>query len=141
MIPVDIEELMKAQPASFGRDDATEVLRELEALAVQPEDELAVFYVQYRAVNIHSRRTSEELMDPAFPTPQLASATEFVRETYEVGDEFLCLTSGEGEGFYLYEIGTGAVFDVNVGELDDLERGRLQPRWSSFFELLRWYLS
>ena len=141
MIPADVEELMKAQPAASGRDDASEVLRELGALGVQPEDELALFYVQYRAANVHSRRTSEELMDPAFPTPQLASATEFARETYEVGEEFLCLTSGEGEGFYLYEFSTGAIFDVDVDELDELESGSLKPRWSSFFDLMRWYLS
>ena len=56
-------------------------------------------------------------MDPCSPTPQLRSATEFAREVYEVPEGFICLTSCEGEGFYLYECGTEAVFDLGVEEL------------------------
>lgn len=141
MIPDDVLELLKRQPAIQGRVDAVDVRRELAALGVDPASEVAEFFEAFRAVNIHSRHTSEQLMDPAFPSPQLAAATEFVRDVYQVEKEFLCLTSAEGEGFFLYDLRTGAVFDVDVAQLEDLESGKLGARWSTFFDMLRWYLA
>ena len=65
---------------------------------------MAEFFETYRAAKIHSRHTSEQLMDPVFPSQQLAAATQFVRDVYQVDKRFLCLTSAEGEGGYLYDL-------------------------------------
>jgi hypothetical protein len=140
VIPDDVLELLKRQPAAQGRADVLVVQRELAALGVDTGSEVAEFFESYRAVNIHSRHTSEQLMDPAFPSPQLAAATQFVQEVYQVDERFLCITSAEGEGFYLYDLRSGVVFDVAVAQLEDLESGKLTPRWSTFFDMLRWYL-
>lgn len=56
----------------------------------------------------------------------------------EVTEDYVCLTSGEGEGFYLYSITDRKIYDVSVDELDDLEAGKKEARWGSFYELLEW---
>ena len=80
-------------------------------------------------------------MDPCVPSEQIAAATEFAKETFELEGGFLALTSGEGGGFFLYEIGTGEVYDLGVEEFDALKSGGAEARWSSFFEFIRWYLT
>jgi hypothetical protein len=56
-------------------------------------------------------------------------------------NHFICLTSTEGQGAYLYDINTEAVYDFELSQDGKLTSGELKPRWSSFFDFLRWYLS
>jgi hypothetical protein len=79
-------------------------------------------------------------MDPVSPSTQMRSVTDFVRETYAVPVGYICLTSAEGEGFCLYELASGAVYDLDAVQVPLLARSGLQPRWPDAFTFLRWYL-
>lgn len=140
MIPSDIGTLMSIQMGDVVRHDLGDVRRQLAGLGILPGTEIHEFFEAYSVCSVRSEVSHEELMDPSHPSPQLESATAFARETYDVPERFICLTSGEGEGFFLYDLASNAIFDVGVDELDALEIGDVQPRWGSFFEFLRWYL-
>jgi hypothetical protein len=140
MIPADIEELVATQPGNTSRVDSAKALKALEALGVQGDSELAIFFRRYQAAALVSKSSYNELLDPCSPSLQIGDATEFARETYELNDRFIAFTSGEGEGFILYELATGRVFDAAVDEFDSLEEGELEARWPNFFEFVRWYL-
>ena len=140
MIPVDIVKRMSEQPGRVDRDDADEAERHLRALGFRGDTEVVRFFRRYSAAGVMGTASSEELLDPASPTPQLEAVNAFVRDVYEVPARFVCLSSAEGEGFYLVDVNTGVVFDVGVEDLDELESGRIDPRWPSFFDFLRWYL-
>jgi hypothetical protein len=80
------------------------------------------------------------LLDLCSPTRQFAETTDFGRDIYGVPGNYICLSSGEGEGFILYSISDRKIYDISVSELDDLEQGKVEPRWNSFFDLIEWYL-
>ncbi len=67
--------------------------------------------------------------------------TDFGRDTYEMTDDFIYLTSGEGEGFLVYSKQNRKIYDVSVSDLDVLEAGEKQATWDSFFDLIDWCLS
>lgn len=56
-------------------------------------------------------------------------------------EEYLELSSPEGEGSYFYKIDTEEVYDASWNEMDDLNNGRLNPKWASYQEFLEWYYS
>lgn len=141
MIPADIQQLMAKQPGQVARGDATLVGPELARIGVDEQSELGEFFRAYRVSTIASSASTEELMDLLLPSHQVRDATEFARDTYDLAEGYVALTSGEGEGFYLYRVKSGEVFDLGVDEFDALEAGQLQPRWSNFYDFLRWFLS
>jgi|GEM_PF-415607 len=141
MIPEDIRELMALQAGSVGRARSRDATAQLARLGVAEGAQLSVFFAEFKAGGILARLGADELLDPCQPTPQLAGATDFATEVYDLTGGFVALTSGEGEGFVLYELVSGGVYDVGVEEFVALEAGHLSPRWESFFEYLRWYLN
>ena len=122
-------------------EDATKVAQCLKDLDLEGHEQLYDFFMAYKLTGVLSKTSPEELMDLASLTPQILEVTEFVRDAYEVSDDFVCLTSGEGEGFYLYSKTDHKIYNVGVDELDALEAGEMKAEWNSFFELLEWYLS
>lgn len=68
-------------------------------------------------------------------------ATDFGRDAYEITEDFVCLTSGEGEGFLIYGKKDRRIYDVSVSDLDALEAGEAEARWDSFFDLIEWYVT
>jgi len=54
-------------------------------------------------------------------------------------ERFLELSSGEGEGSYLYERSTGFVFDIGWNAMDDLIAGKLTPKWTDYAAFLESY--
>jgi hypothetical protein len=56
-------------------------------------------------------------------------------------NNFLRLSSIEGEGSYFYNKATDQVFDVSWGEELDLVEGKLKPISSTFYDFLEWYYS
>lgn len=141
MIPSDVRQLMSQQQGDTSRSDVGLAQSALAQLGVKRDSEFWEFYSEYCVSAVMSSVSTEELMDPSDPGPQLADVTEFARETYELEEGFVCITSGEGEGFYLYSLAEASVYDVGVDELDDLEAGRIKPRWASFYDFMRWYVS
>lgn len=143
MIPNNIIKLMELQVGHTKREnserDSVESL--LHALGLSNDSEIGEFFLTYKLSGVLSDSSNKELLDIASPTPQILEETEFVRETYEVTDEFVCLTSSEGEGFFLFSIKDHKIYDLGVEDLDLLEEGNYLARWTSFYELIEWYLS
>ena len=106
---------------------------------LQGHEQFTEFFQNYNLNGVTSSRL-EELLDLCSPTPKILEATNFGRDIYGVSDNFVCLTSGEDEGFILYSRSNGKVFDVDVNRLDDLEAGKIEATWQSFFDLIQWYL-
>ena len=121
-------------------DDLSLVSECLEALGLSGDQEVKEFFEAFKLSGVLSNR-SQELLDLCSPSPQIAETTDFGRDTYEITEYFVCLTSGEGEGFILYSKPDGKVYNVAVNQLDDLEAGKVDATWQSFFDLIEWYLS
>jgi hypothetical protein len=68
-------------------------------------------------------------------------ATSFVREVWDVPARFICLTTTERDGAYLYDSVSGAIYDFSLNQQKELPEGTLSTRWISFFQFIRWYLS
>lgn len=142
MIPHRIVRLLQAQPGKYQRDlsQLPLVQENLEDLGLLGHDQVRQFFESYNLSGILGKRP-EELLDLCSPTPQIKEATSFGVDVYGVPDGFLCLTSGEGEGFVLYSTKDRAVYEVAIDQLDQLEQGEIKPTYSSFFELIEWYLA
>lgn len=54
-------------------------------------------------------------------------------------EDFLRISSIEGEGSYFYNRKTDAVHDASWGQEPDMVSGKLEPKFSSFAEFLDWY--
>ncbi len=114
---------------------------ELEALGVRLDGQLAEFFRRYRITFFQSAVSYVELCDILDPTPEVAIGTRFVREVWELPRNFVCLTSAEGEGAYLYDVLTEAVWDLCLADRDSFVSGRARPTWDSFYDFLTWYLN
>ena len=78
-------------------------------------------------------------MDVAEPGAQVARVTRFVREVWSVPPEFVCFSSVEGEGAYLYSTRNQSVWDFSLASSEDFADGNA-PNWPGFFAFMRWYL-
>jgi hypothetical protein len=121
-------------------DELPRVSACLAALGLSGDQQLKEFFEAFKLSGVLSRRP-HELLDLCSPTPQIEEATNFGRDTYEIAENFICLTSGEGEGFILYSKCDGKVYDLCVNQLDALEAGSIDATWPSFYDLIEWYLS
>lgn len=141
MIPQNIVDLMSRQSGGVDRalGDLPKVDAQLKRLGLSGDEEISMFFRRFSLAGVLSSK-SFELLDICTPAAQIFEATAFAEDSFAVEAGFIALTSGEGEGFVLLRKADGAVFDVGVNELDDLEAGTVEPRWPSFFALLEWYL-
>ncbi len=142
MIPEKIVTLMSKQTGKCLRPagDKEKIIECLKELGIEDHEQIKEFFIMYKASAILSKTSNEELMDLLSPTKQIADVTEFVRDVYGVKDDYICISSAEGEGFFLYSKIDSAIYDVNVEELEELEAGSTTPKWTSFFDFLEWYL-
>jgi len=142
MIPLSIVDAMSRQVGRVNRSDsdAEKVLASLRDLGVADHEQLKEFFLAYKLSGVLSKRETE-LVDLCSPTPQILEATEFGRDTFNVTDDFICMTSGEGDGFVLYSKISRKLFDVGVNELDAVEAGKRDADWESFYDLIEWYLA
>jgi len=154
MIPKDIQ-LMLSDHEYFKRIGNEHSIRtRLDALAISADSELGQFYLHYSPTNIFNPHVGEEFEDIELPvldgaTPvenppeetPIAETTKYLRETWGIPEGLICLTSVQGTAAYLYELTSGAVYDFELEQFSALKTGTLLPRWNSFFEFLRWYLT
>jgi hypothetical protein len=69
---------------------------------------------------------------------QIRSATTYAHLELGVPENFLALTSIEGQGITLFDKESGAIFDVEFGEFEELTSGKLLPIANSVSEFLLW---
>lgn len=141
MIPPSLQRLVEKQRGDFRRSDIERVERALSELGVPCTCEFAEFYRSYRVGTFHSPQTSCELVDVAEPSSSVALVTEFVHEVWGLPDEYVCFSSVEGEGGYLFSKRTGEVWEFALASRKEFMKGELPPGWKSFFEFMTWYLS
>jgi hypothetical protein len=140
MIPAQLRELCEKQPGKIHRADRGEAQRALQDLGIPLQSEFAEFYLEYSPINFLSTTSYESLSDVSEPTRQVEIVTEFAHEVWQIPSQFICFTSGEGEGGYLYNILDGSVWDFELSTRQEFLDGKQSPMFSSFFAFLVWYL-
>jgi|HubBroStandDraft_1064217.scaffolds.fasta_scaffold06508_2 hypothetical protein len=140
MIPAYLRNLAEKQLGNVFRKDREAVLQALSDLKIPVESEFGEFYLNYVTVNFGSKIPCSTLCDITKPYPEIIEVAEFARDLWELPEHFICITSTEGEGCFLYDRCTGKVWDFSLETRDDFIAGREKARWGSFFEFMTWYL-
>jgi hypothetical protein len=139
MIPSKVEQYLTTVSGDVTRTDPKVAEKVLLNLGVAPSSELGEFYLKYQGSFI-SPRPVAELLDIEGPAiPAIPDQTDYVRDRYHIPEQYLALTSDESEGMYLYNKDDQAVYDLDIGVLEDLVNGRLSARWQTFNDFLAWY--
>ncbi|WP_028622118.1 hypothetical protein [Pseudomonas sp. Ant30-3] len=141
MIPNELIKLIEKQPGDIHRTDKRSVTEALTALNISLDSELSEFFLNYTITLFRSNSSDEELCDIADPSNEIEVGTNFIHEVWELPENFICLTSVQSEGCYLYDKNSEEVLDFSLANRDDFLAGKQQLKWSGFFEFLIWYLS
>lgn len=139
-VPDQIRQLALSRKGDVLRKEYLIAQAEMRKLDISTESEIFAFFSEFKASALYSTSSYEELMDVSEPTPQIALGTSFVRDVWKLPAEYICLTSAEGEGCYLYSTQTDAVYDFALAEHESFLWNPM-PRWESFFQFIEWYLS
>ena len=137
-IPESLVELCLAQQGDVECDDRAAAAQELERLGIPGDSQFTAFYLRFCPTVFSSPHSYEELND--LTRGSVRDATAFVHETWELPHEFVCLTSCEGEGCYLYSKETGAVYDFSLADRDTFVAQLPQPIAPDIFRFIEWYL-
>ena len=140
MIPPKLKRLVEQQPGHVIRSDRATAERALSELGVPFESEFAQFYLSYKVTLFRSDVSGEQLCDIAEPTAEVAAGTRFVREVWGLPEKYICFTSVQGEGAYLYDRESCQVWDFELASGEAFLAGKQKPTWNSFFDFMRWYL-
>ena len=141
MIPKDLVSLIEKQPNSIHRTDKYLAISALEKLGVSPDSEFGSIYINYLPANFKSSVSDEYICDVSEPTEQILMGTEFIHDMWELPENYIGFTSLQGEGGYLLDKNSGGVWDFDLAQQEDFVSGLIPPKWSGFFEFIRWYLS
>lgn len=140
MIPIQLKILVEQQSGKVQRTNREAVERALSNLNVPLDSDFAEFFLNYTITLFRSDVSEEQLCDIAEPTPEIALGTRFVHDVWELPEQFICVSSVQGEGAYLYDLKTGKVWDFELGSREVFLSGRQPAKWNSFFEFMTWYL-
>lgn len=141
MIPAEVEAYLAGEIGDIFRENKRSAEEILRSLGVDLNTEFAEFYLKYQG-GFGSPRPIAELIDIEGPQiPNMPREIEYVRDRYELPEQYLPLTTDESEGMYLYNKDDGAVYDMDFYNLPDLLAGKLKPRWPTFNEFLVWYFT
>lgn len=139
MIPERLKTLVQQQKGEVTRADPSAAKRALIALGIPLESQIAEFFLTYQISLFQSDVSDEQLCDIAEPE-EVAMGTQFAREVWELPERYVCLSSAQSEGAYLYDVNTGEVHDFSLASREDFLAGKEPARWKTFFEFLTWYL-
>ncbi|PHX51763.1 hypothetical protein AO354_38600, partial [Pseudomonas syringae pv. syringae] len=103
MIPNELIQLIEKQPGNVHRTDKRSVIEALAALDINLDSELSEFFLNYTITFFKSNSSNEELCDIAEPSNEIEVGTNFIHEVWDLPKNFICLTSVQGEGCYLYD--------------------------------------
>lgn len=102
-----------------------DTLRYLETLGVALNSELAYFYCRYGAATVRGWYELNEV-------EQVKEWTDYAQEELGVSTEYLALTGVQGQGILLFNLLTQAIYDVEFGQFEQLENGKLIPLSATF---------
>lgn len=141
MIPEKLKMLVEQQLGNIHRKNKLAVERALVELGILFDSEFAEFFFEYVITLFQSDVSDEQLCDLIEPTDEIAIGTKFVHEVWELPERYICLTSIQSEGAYLYDKETGKVRDFDLSLREDFLAGKSQIEWAGFFDFMIWYLS
>ena len=126
-----------AQKSAEYKNGSILVLKEL---GIPSDSEFYEFYSTYYARDLRNRSGASPIVDSSPPQKSLLRTAFFAREVWEVPEQYILFSTGEGEGGYLYNKDDGTVWDFNLGEQKLLGTDALR-HWHSFYEFMVWYLT
>lgn len=138
MIPEKLANLIESQPGDIFRTDRAAAAAVLESLGIDPDCELSRFFLTYQITVFRSKSSYEMLCD--IDNDEISTGTDFIHEVWELPEKYICLTTCQGEGCYLYDKSTGKVLDFDLGERAQFLDGDIKTEWPGFFDFLTWYL-
>jgi hypothetical protein len=138
MIPKKLANLIESQPGEIFRSDRATAVLALKELDIDPNSEIAEFFLTYQITLFRSESSFETLCD--IDNDEISTGTNFIHEVWGLPDNYICLTTCEGEGCYLYDKNNGTVCDFDLGEREKFLNGKIKTQWPSFFDFLAWYL-
>jgi hypothetical protein len=141
MIPAILKKLVEKQLGNVHRTQSETIRDALAELEILPNSEFGEFFMTYKVTLYKGSVFRTELCDISEPSRDIALTTRFIHEAWELPTNFICFSSVEGEGGYLYDKNTGKVWDFSLATRQDFIDGKEKPRWNSFFEFMIWYLS
>ncbi|MBN6076123.1 hypothetical protein HYE59_00845 [Aggregatibacter actinomycetemcomitans] len=80
---------------------------------------------------------TDEIIDVA--DDSIFDTLDYVRERYELPENFIPLTSDEAEGMYLYNKFDKKVYNFNMEDYEG-DTDNLAPEWNSFYDFILWYI-
>ncbi|MBV7435633.1 hypothetical protein KRX19_11440 [Cardiobacteriaceae bacterium TAE3-ERU3] len=117
------------------RKKTQEILR---SLGVREGSQFYELYSKYFLRHLDCRDGTPEIIDPL--PESFERKTVLTREVWELPENYILFTTGEGEGGYLYETEEEKVWDFYLICREELFEGTL-PHWDSFYEFMVWYLT
>jgi hypothetical protein len=136
----DLRKVVERKPGIVLRPDRARAEQALSELDIPLDSEFAEFFLEYMIELFVSPVSDESICDVSEPSCEVMAGTEFVHEVWGLPEQFICFTTVEGEGGYLYDRTTGSVWDFSLATRDAFVNGCERPRWQSFFEFMAWYL-
>ena len=141
MIPTLLSILVEKQSGNVHRSNFFAAEFALTDLKIPLDSEIAKFFLHYTITLYKSAVSEEQLCDIADPTPEIALGTKYVHDVWELPEQYICISSIQGEGAYLYDVKTGKVWDFDLASREAFISGRQQAKWNSFYDFMMWYLS
>ncbi|SAL28897.1 SMI1/KNR4 family protein [Caballeronia telluris] len=139
MIPSNVKMHLTKASGDVNRTDRRSAEKTLHGLGIALDSEFGNFYLEYQGSFI-SPRPVAELLDIEGPAiPAIPDQTQYVRERYQIPEQYLALTSDESEGMYLYSKDDQAVYDFDLAMREQFLEGKVPPRWATFYQFLTWY--
>jgi len=135
MLPPDICQWLEAnQHTGYAQHLAANrgaIEAELSALGIDLNSEVAYLYLNYGSYPVRGWYELNEV-------EQIRAATAYAYSELGVPENYLALTGIEGQGITLLDKNTGAVFNVEFGQFEQLDSGTLAPVANSFAAFLHW---
>jgi hypothetical protein len=141
MIPTSLSILVEKQSGNVHRSNLSAVEFALTELKIPLDSEFAKFFLTYTITLYKSSVSAEQLCDIADPTPEIAFGTRYVHDVWELPEQYICISSIQGEGAYLYDVKTGKVWDFDLASREAFVSGLQRENWNSFYDFMIWYLS
>ena len=117
--------------ASYRRSNRSSDLEMLAELGIPQNSEIGYFYLEFGPATVRGWYDLCEV-------DSIREATDFAHEELGVPRHFLALSGTEGQGVVLYDSRSGAIYDVEFGQFEDLQSGVKEPIARSFSAYLSW---
>ncbi|MBS9429644.1 SMI1/KNR4 family protein [Photorhabdus akhurstii] len=124
MIPEKVSNYIKSKGSYILREDKINCIDTIHSLDIDLSSEFSSFYQEIYC-DLISPKPIADLLD----IDDIKEQFYYVKDRYDLPDEYIPLTSDESEGMYLFNKKNGSVYDFNLSEYDTFMKGKISPRW------------